>query len=590
MIDRRAPAGGGPLFLLDGMSLAFRAYFALPADLATSGGVVTNAVHGFASMLVMIVREHRPSALAVAFDLPGPTFRDELVEEYKAGRAETPDDLLPQFTMIRRLLDCLGIPVIGAPGYEADDVLATLATEARDRDCDAVVVTGDRDCFQLVEDPHLRVLYNRRGVSDYTLYDEAGIVERTGVSPGRYPMLAALRGDPSDNLPGVPGVGEKTAAKLLTTYGDLDGVFSHLAELSPKLRANLTEHEARVRANLAVMQLVRDVPLEVTVDQLQLGGWDAARARAAFAELELRTIWRRLVALLEDGSFGPPAPGSEPLDAASEQATSIAVDGGRDADSSLADAVAGGYASAEGPSAGPGGPIEVVPLDLAVSRPASADEVTAATRALGALGAPLALAGCWTGQPGRSPLRGLLLATGPPGPGAVWVAARLLDDPAVVAALSTLVADTPVLGHQVKEVLRTLLPLGVDVRRVVMDTAVAAYLLDPSSGDYALEAITGAPAEGGARGAERDRGATKPGPATTATTTRRRGRPARPASCSSWRDRCGPGSRRRAWPPCTTRSRRRSSECWPGWRWPASASTPASCVASPTSWWPTPRP
>jgi DNA polymerase-1 len=491
MSERRAAAAGGPLFLLDGMSLAFRAYFALPPDLATSGGVVTNAVHGFASMLVMIVREHRPSGLAVAFDLPGRTFRDELVEEYKAGRAETPDDLLPQFAMIRQLLDCLGIPVIGAPGYEADDVLATLATEARDRDCDVVVVTGDRDCFQLVEDPHLRVLYNRRGVSDYTLYDEAGIVDRTGVPPALYPMLAALRGDPSDNLPGVPGVGEKTAAKLLTTYGDLDGVFSHLAELTPKLRANLAEHEARVRANHAVMQLVRDVALDVTVDQLQLGGWDTARARAAFAEFELRTIWRRLAALLDDGSLGPPAPGSEPLDAAAEQATSIAVDGGRDAGSSLADAVAAGYASAAGPE-GPGGPIEVVPLDLAVGTPRSADEAAAAIRALGG-GLPLALAGCWAGPPGRSPLRGLLVATD--GAGAVWVAGPLLDEPAVVAAASTLLADTAVLGHQVKEVLRTLLPLGVDVRRVAMDTAVAAYLLDPSSGDYALEAITGVPAE-----------------------------------------------------------------------------------------------
>ncbi|MGP0030584.1 MAG: 5'-3' exonuclease H3TH domain-containing protein, partial [Acidimicrobiales bacterium] len=201
----------GPLFLLDGMSLAFRAFFALPDTLSTSTGEVTNALNGFVSMVAYIVKDHHPGALAVAFDLPGETFRDDMVEGYKAGRAETPDALPPQFEMIRQVMEALGIPVVEAPGYEADDVLATLATEARDRDCDVVVVTGDRDNFQLIEDPHVRVLYNRRGVTDYSLYDEAGIVERCGVPPSQYVQLAALRGDPSDNLPGVPGVGEKTA-------------------------------------------------------------------------------------------------------------------------------------------------------------------------------------------------------------------------------------------------------------------------------------------------------------------------------------------------------------------------------------------
>ena len=144
---------------------------------------MTNAVHGFVSMVQFIIREHQPGSLAVAFDLPGETFRDEMVADYKAGRAETPNELPPQFEMIREVMDALAIPVVEAPGFEADDVLATLATEARDRGCDVVVVTGDRDSFQLIEDPHVRVLYNRRGVSDYSLYDEAGIVERCGVPP-----------------------------------------------------------------------------------------------------------------------------------------------------------------------------------------------------------------------------------------------------------------------------------------------------------------------------------------------------------------------------------------------------------------------
>ncbi len=181
-------------------------------------------------MVIYLINEHGPTSFAVAFDPPGATFRDEILEDYKAGRAETPDTLGPQFSMIREVMEALAIPVIEVPGFEADDVLATLATEARDRGCDVVVVTGDRDSFQLVEDPHVRVLYNRRGVSDYSLYDEKGIFERCGVPPSQYVLLASLRGDPSDNLPGIPGVGEKTAAKLLTSYGDLDGVFSHLDE------------------------------------------------------------------------------------------------------------------------------------------------------------------------------------------------------------------------------------------------------------------------------------------------------------------------------------------------------------------------
>ena len=219
--------------------------------------------------------------MAVAFDLPGETFRDEMVADYKGGRAETPDDLPPQFEMIREVMEALAIPVVEAPGFEADDVLATLATEARDRGCDVVVVTGDRDSFQLIEDPHVRVLYNRRGVSDYSLYDEAGIVERCGVPPSQYVLLAALRGDPSDNLPGIPGVGEKTAAKLLTAYGDLDGIYANLDKQTPKLRENLANNEALARSNAAVIPLVCDVPLGVTVDQLQLWwlGFEDGRRR-----------------------------------------------------------------------------------------------------------------------------------------------------------------------------------------------------------------------------------------------------------------------------------------------------------------------
>jgi len=302
-----------PLFLIDGMSLAFRAFFALPIDLATSDGLVTNAVHGFASMLLSMVRDHEPGALAVAFDLPGGTFRDELVDDYKGGRSETPEELLPQFDLIRELVSVLGIPIVELDGYEADDVLATLATRARDENRPVVVVTGDRDCFQLVEDPYVRVLYNRRGVSDYSLYDEAGISERTGLEPQRYPMLAALRGDPSDNLPGVPGVGEKTAAKLLNTYGDLDGIFSHLDELTPKLRENLAANEELARRNLSVMRLVRDAPVDVDPATLELGDWDPATAQAFYERLELKTLWKRTSQALEAGHFGSAGGDTAPI-------------------------------------------------------------------------------------------------------------------------------------------------------------------------------------------------------------------------------------------------------------------------------------
>ena len=300
----------GPLLLLDGMSLAFRAYFALPDSLATTTGLVTNAVYGFSSMLVYLIREHRPSALAVAFDPPGDTFRDEMLEDYKAGRAETPALLPPQFDMIREVLGALAIPVVEVPGYEADDVIATLATEAAARESEVVIVTGDRDSFQLIRDPYIRVLYNKRGVSDYALYDEAGIFERSGVPPSQYVLLAALRGDPSDNLPGVPGVGEKTAAKLLTSYGDLDGIFGHLDELTPKLRENLAANEHLARSNAEIIPLVTDVPLLVDVGELTLGGWNLEDAEDVFTRFEMKTVWQRLEELLEDGRLGEPAEGS----------------------------------------------------------------------------------------------------------------------------------------------------------------------------------------------------------------------------------------------------------------------------------------
>ena len=444
----------GPLLLLDGMSLAFRAYYALPDTLATASGIVTNAVHGFSSMLVYLIREQKPSAVAVAFDAPGDTFRDEMLEDYKAGRAATPWLLPPQFDIIREVMDALAIPVIEAPGFEADDVIATLATQAAARDSEVVIVTGDRDSFQLVQDPYIRVLYNKRGVSDYALYDEAGIVERTGVVPEKYVLLAALRGDPSDNLPGIPGVGEKTAAKLINNYGDLDGVFSHLAEQTPKLRQNLEENEHLARSNARLIPLVRDVPLTVDVSQLELGGWDVERAEATFELYEMKTVWQRLAELVDAGALGEPAAGSAPRVRTSKE-----------------------VAATEPPPA----PLEV--RDVAL--PANATE---AAKQLGELGqGKLAVAGRWNGLPGRSDLVALLvLATeGDEAGFGVLVPGDQLGAASVVKRLNALFAQK-VLGHNAKELMRSLRPLGIDVTGLEMDTAVAAYLLDASTGEYQL--------------------------------------------------------------------------------------------------------
>src|SRR5438477_12337058 len=283
------------ILLLDGNSLAYRAFFALPTDLATASGQVTNAVFGFTSMLINLLKDHKPDGIGVAFDRPEPTFRHELVAEYKAGRAEAPDILRQQMGLVRQVVETLRIPMVDASGYEADDVIATLATQAKEKGDEVIVVTGDRDEYQLVEDPCVKVLYNRRGVSDYVLYDEAGILERTGVTPKQYPEYAALRGDPSDNLPGVPGIGEKTAAKLVNNYGDLEGIYEHLDELPPKQRQNLGEARDRVFLNRQMSRLLRDVELDVGPSDLVQGAWDRDKVRVLFDQLAFRTLWPRLL-------------------------------------------------------------------------------------------------------------------------------------------------------------------------------------------------------------------------------------------------------------------------------------------------------
>lgn len=422
--------------LIDGNSLTYRAFFALPTDMATASGQVTNAVFGFTSMLLNLVRDHQPERIVVAFDRPERTFRHEAVQTYKANREAAPDILRQQMGLVRQVIETLGIPMVDAPGYEADDVIATLATQAASEGQSVMIVTGDRDTYQLVEDPLVRVLYNKRGVSDYALYDEAGIRERTGVDPDKYVEYAALRGDPSDNLPGVPGVGEKTAAKLINTYGGLDEVFAHIDEQTPKLRANLADAEEQVRSNAEVMALVRDVDLAVGPDDLVQEAFSTDEVLDLFHFLEFNSLLERL-----DEAF-PGRVGE----------------------------VAGG--------------VEVLAAESRI-----VEEVDDTLAAIGELSeerdAPLAFEAAWESEPGRD-LLGLALATDPGAGETLFVPAGLWEEEEVRRALDQLFSLRPLAAHDAKPATVALRSSGIDVRNLALDTKLAAYLLDPADTRYRL--------------------------------------------------------------------------------------------------------
>jgi len=280
--------------IIDGNSLTYRAFFALPPDMATSKGQTTNAVYGFGAMLVNLIKEQQPKKIVVAFDRREKTFRHKKHSSYKANREKQPDILYEQIPLVQEMVNLLGFTVIDAKGFEADDIIATLATMGRDAGENVVVVTGDRDVFQLVEDPFVQVLYNKKGVSDYVLYNEEGILERTGVTPEKYVNYAALRGDTSDNLPGVPGVGEKTAAKLITEYNDLEGIFAATSEQTPKLRQNLEENEQLAHLNAELMTLIRDVPIGIPFKEIENREIDEEAINDFLEKLELNTLKKRL--------------------------------------------------------------------------------------------------------------------------------------------------------------------------------------------------------------------------------------------------------------------------------------------------------
>ena len=231
--------------LLDGNSLAYRAFYALPAEnFKTQGGLTTNAVYGFTAMLINLLRDEQPTHIAAAFDVSRQTFRVDKYPEYKAGRSSTPDEFRGQIDITKEVLAALGITVLAEAGFEADDLIATLATQAEDEGYRVLVVTGDRDSLQLVSDD-VTVLYPRKGVSELTRFTPEAVVEKYGLTPQQYPDFAALRGDPSDNLPGIPGVGEKTASKWIVEYGSLQSLVDNVDAVKGKvgdaLRANLSQ-------------------------------------------------------------------------------------------------------------------------------------------------------------------------------------------------------------------------------------------------------------------------------------------------------------------------------------------------------------
>ncbi|HJS71995.1 MAG TPA: DNA polymerase I, partial [Acidimicrobiia bacterium] len=281
------------LALIDGNSIAYRAFYALPEDLATKSGQVTNAVFGFTRMLIRLIKDHHPEGVAVAWDVSRQTFRTESYPEYKANRDKAPDHFRSQLPLMDEVLQALHITQLRMEGYEADDIIATLTKRAVADGWDVLIVTGDRDAFQLVGDD-VKVLYTRRGISDTVLADEDWVTERYGITPSQYVEYAALRGDTSDNLPGVPGVGEKTASRLIAEYGSIDGVYTSVADLTPKLRENLSACRDQVFLNRELMDLVDDLDVGHHTGDFATREWDKRQVKDLFDSLEFHTMWNDL--------------------------------------------------------------------------------------------------------------------------------------------------------------------------------------------------------------------------------------------------------------------------------------------------------
>ena len=421
------------LLLLDGHSLAYRAFFALPvANFATSTGQPTNAVYGFTSMLINVLRDEKPTHIAVAFDVSRQTFRMAEYAEYKAGRSATPDEFKGQISLLHEVLDALRIPHVEVEGFEADDVLATLTTAAIERaGIDEVLVcSGDRDTFQLVTD-RVTVLYPVKGVSELARMTPATVEKKYGVPPQRYSDLAALVGESSDNLPGVPGVGPKTAAKWIQQYGDLTGVVANIADIPGKAGQSLRDNVDLVLRNLRLNQLIHDVAVDVTVDDLERRTWDREEVHQVFDGLEFRVLRDRLFSTLE--------------------AVEVEADSGFDLDGAV-------LSSAE--------------------VPAWLSEHTAPGTRVG-----VHVDGTWARGTGDAQALAIAAGTG----AAAYIDLTALD-PTAEDAVATWLADTERTKalHDAKGPMQALAARGLSLAGLSSDTALAAYLVRPDQRSYDL--------------------------------------------------------------------------------------------------------
>ena len=287
----------GPLFLLDGNNIAYRAFFALPEEISTSDGLPTNALYGFCAMVIKILADYHPGAVIVAWDSREKTFRHGEFEDYKAQRKPMPDLLSQQWPYLPQLSEAFGFVNLAVPGFEADDILATLARQAEAEGRETYIVTGDRDALQLAG-RHVSIMANTRGVTEVKIYDPAAVEERFGVPPRLIPDLIGLKGDTSDNIPGIPGIGEKTAAQLLQQFGDLDGVLSHIDQVAgPKRRELLRQNQEIALLSRRLACLDHDAPIDIHTAELLPHELQRDKLEELFVRLQFHTLLERLAAL-----------------------------------------------------------------------------------------------------------------------------------------------------------------------------------------------------------------------------------------------------------------------------------------------------
>ena len=307
------------VLLIDGHSMAYRAFFALPAEnFTTAEGQHTNAIYGFTTMMISLLKEEKPTHVAVAFDVSRKTFRTEIFPEYKANRAKTPDEFRSQMGYLHELVEAFGIKQFEVEGFEADDIIATITKQAEKESAEILICTGDRDSFQLVSE-HTTVLYPKRGVSELARMTPAAVQEKYGMTPRQYPDFAALRGDPSDNLPSIPGVGEKTAAKWIIEYGDLTNLLAKVDEIGGKVGDALRSHIDNVKRNRELTQLIHDAPVDSAIDSLSWGGVNISALNKLFDQLEFRSLKDRVKIFAQSEAEDFPAPVDNELSLFSER-------------------------------------------------------------------------------------------------------------------------------------------------------------------------------------------------------------------------------------------------------------------------------